>query len=58
MEKQEVAVEIKAGELAYSSNSAYAEDLRIAKAIAKGIDKYISKSTLIVNPDIRGLPSG
>jgi len=31
---------------------------RIAKAIAKGIDKYISKSTLIVNPDVRGLPHG
>lgn len=31
---------------------------RIAKAIAKGIDNYISKSTLIVNPDVRGLPSG
>jgi len=31
---------------------------RIAKAIAKGIDKYISKSTLIVNPDVKGLPRG
>ena len=31
---------------------------RIAKAIAKGIDKYISKSTLIVNPNVQGLPSG
>jgi len=30
----------------------------IAKAIAKGIDKYISKSTLIVHPAVQGLPSG
>ena len=29
----------------------------IAKAIANGIDSYISQSTLIVNPEIRGLPS-
>jgi len=43
MEKQEVAVEIKAGELAYSSNSAYAEDLRIAKAIAAG-DRALFKN--------------
>jgi len=31
---------------------------RIAKAIAKGIDSYISQSTLIVNPKVQGLPSG
>ena len=31
---------------------------KIAKAIAKGIDSYISQSTLIVNPVVKGQPSG
>jgi N-acetylmuramoyl-L-alanine amidase len=31
---------------------------RVANAIAKGIDKYISQSTLIVNPEVQGVPSG
>ncbi len=31
---------------------------RVAQAIAKGIDKYISQSTLIVNPEVQGVPSG
>jgi N-acetylmuramoyl-L-alanine amidase len=31
---------------------------RIAKAIEKGINAYISQSTLIVHPEVRGLPRG
>ena len=31
---------------------------KIAKAIANGIDSYISQSTLIVNPVVKGQPSG
>jgi N-acetylmuramoyl-L-alanine amidase len=37
-------------------SNAYRE--RIAGAIARGIDSYISQSTLIVNPEVKGLPSG
>jgi N-acetylmuramoyl-L-alanine amidase len=31
---------------------------KVAQAIAKGIDKYISQSTLIVNAEVQGVPSG
>ena len=43
MENQEVAVDVKANELTYSRPAAYAEDLRIAQAIAAG-DRALFKN--------------